>query len=502
MNDSLAKQAGAAVGWKTAQLAGVKIIFLARLLILARLLSPEDFGLLAIAMVAIGFLLSITNLGMIPALVQHPDADENLYDGAWTVGVLRALTITGVVSLAAPVIAHLFAEPRATEIIRVLAFRPLLEAVSSIKVAELTRKFRFRSLALISLSEATVEAIIAIALVYVFGVWALVVGALAGAMAGVVMSYFLAPYRPRLSLDRAAIRPLIRYGRWVFLTGLVSLTGSSVLQVVVSRRLGVAELGLYFLAAKLAFLPYEMASQVVGSVAFPLYARLQSNAAQAVQAFQTILTGIASMLLPIYGLMIALAPTLVQDVLGPRWAGTAPVIQLLALVGILGLCGDAIGPMLQGFGRPDQVMVLEVIQSSLLILLIWTLAGYYGLMGAALAWVPAIGISQIFSAAFARQLLGRPFAGLGMRLLVITAAAGTAAGVAAAVDRVLPGLIGFVLAGLASTGATAAVLLILDRSLELGLVVSLLRAFPQLGVLARFDSIHCRVDRETRLKQV
>jgi O-antigen/teichoic acid export membrane protein len=483
MTENLAKQAGTAVVWKAAQLAGIKGIFLARLLILARLLAPEDFGLLAIAMTAIGFLLKVTDIGMIPALVQRLDATARHYHSAWTVGVLRAANVTVITALAAPIIASLFGEPQAVHVIQVLALRPLLEATASIKVAELTRQMRFRSLACISVPAAIVETLVAIALARHLGVWALVIGVLTGSAASVLLSYIMAPYRPHLSFNWSAVRPLIQYGRWIFITGLLSLAGSSVLQVVISRRLGAAELGVYFLAGKLAFLPYEVVSEVMGSVAFPLYARLQAKVVQAGRAFQTIVTGMASLLLPTYTLLIVLAPSLVQNVLGPRWTGTVPVIQVLALVGIVGLSGDAIGPLLRGFGRPSLVAVLEVIQSSLLILLVWSLAGRYGLVGAALAWLLAIGVSQVFSVMFARQLLHRPFAGLGAPLLAIAAVSAVGAMLAVGINSTFAGVIGLVVAGLAAVAVTVSLLWVLDRRFHLGLAGQLHRAFPQVASL-------------------
>jgi PST family polysaccharide transporter len=131
-------QAGTAMIWKAVQLSGAKVIFILRLLILAWLLSPDDFGLLAIATTAIGFLLQITDIGMIPALVQGKNIDESHYDVAWTVGITRTFAVTLVVILTAPFIAQIFAEPRATPIIQLLALRPFIEALSSIKVASLT----------------------------------------------------------------------------------------------------------------------------------------------------------------------------------------------------------------------------------------------------------------------------------------------------------------------------------------------------------------------------
>jgi hypothetical protein len=149
-----------------------------RLLILARLLTPDDFGLVAIAVTSIGFFLSVTDVGMIPALVQGDEVDEKQYNAAWTVGVLRAAAIAVIVFFATGLIATVFAEPRAIPIIQVLALRPLLDALNSIKVADLTRRLQFRPLATYKLAEALVATLTSILLAASWGVWALVAGVL------------------------------------------------------------------------------------------------------------------------------------------------------------------------------------------------------------------------------------------------------------------------------------------------------------------------------------
>jgi O-antigen/teichoic acid export membrane protein len=361
MSSQLGQQAGSAIIWKSIQLAVVKGIFLARTLILARLLVPEDFGLLAISLVAVDFLMSVTNLGMIPALVQRRELDERHFNTAWTIGLGRAVLIAGLVFLAAPVVATLFAEPRATDLIRVVALRPVLEAAASIKVAELTRNLRFRALTFVYLPEALINTIVSIVLAPFFGVWALIAGALAGVTAQAIASYVLAPHRPRLVLDSAAARPLIRFGRWIFVAGLIAVAGRSMLQLVISRKLGAAELGLYFLAAKLAFIPAEISSEVIGAVAFPLYSRLQANARQAAKAFRAILVVMWASLLPICALIIVLAPSLVENILGPRWEATVPLIRLLALVNVVGLLGETVVPIFKGMGQPSRLAILELV---------------------------------------------------------------------------------------------------------------------------------------------
>lgn len=487
MNDSTVAQAGTAMIWKSVQLGGAKVIFMLRLLILAWLLSPDDFGLLAIATTAIGFLLQITDIGMIPALVQGKTVDESHYDVAWTVGITRTFGVMLVVILTAPFIAQLFSEPRATPIIQVLALRPFLEAMSSIKVANLTRHLEFRPLTILKLAEAVVNFVVSVALATWLGVWALVIGTLAGTTSYLLLSYLLAPHRPRFSLDWSTIRPLIRFGRWVFVTGLVVMIGNYVLRVVIARQLGTADLGLYFLAAQLAFLPAEAAKEIVGTVAFPLFARLQLDRQQAAQIFRTIFMGLAVILFPICALLIVLAPTLVHTVLGMRWEGTVPVIRVLAMVSIIGILGEVTGPIFNGFGHPSLVTLIEVVQSSSIILLVWGLTNRFGLVGAALAWLPTAVISQLVSILLIRPLLPRPFAKLGTPLIVITAVTITSASIAFAIDSLAPTLAGLILAITLASIAFITLLWLADRRLSLGFVTDLTQMFPQLTSLLNYS---------------
>jgi O-antigen/teichoic acid export membrane protein len=257
MTFELSSRAGTAMRWRAAQLAGIQAIYFVRLLILARLLAPDAFGLLAIATVALGVMLQLSDVGMIPALLQRRDATVEHYNAAWTVGLLRASLVAALLICAAPTGARLFGEPRATPIIQALALRPIIEAAASIGVARLTRELRYRDLAFMYVPGAMIDMVTAITMAPSLGVWALVAGALAGATTTTLLSYAFAPHRPGFVFRTEAIAPLVRFGRWVMLTGAVGLIGSTMLQVVLSRRLGAGALGQYFLASKVAGLPFS-----------------------------------------------------------------------------------------------------------------------------------------------------------------------------------------------------------------------------------------------------
>lgn len=483
IGQELQRDAGSAILWKAGQLSGTKIIYFVRIFVLARLLSPADFGLMAVAMVAIDVLVSITNLGMIPALVQQKDAEVNNYHAAWSVGLLRSLGITLLVFFGAPYITVIVGEPQVLNLVRVLAFIPTIDALASIGVAGLTRRLAFRELAIIDMVKTLLNTVTSIALASTIGAWALVAGALLGSLAYTVASYFVAPYVPSLTFDWRAIRPLIRYGRWIFLTSLVAVSGSAMLRVVISRQLGPTELGIYFLAARLAFLPTEIASEVIGGVAFPLFARLQTQREQAAYFFRANLITISALLIPTFALLAAFAPGLVRYVLGTPWQGTELIIQVLVVVGILGLIPDIAVPTFKGLGQPFKVTLLEGVQSLALVIFIYGLTLRFGLLGAPLAWFPAILASLTIAIVFLRRLLPRPFAGLAGLLMAITTASLLGMGASISLYHLIPSFFGFALSVLAGIGSVVALIWFLDHRFSLGIRQALTTVFPQVALM-------------------
>ena len=481
MNKPPIRAAGDAVLWQSFQMGSVKAVYLARLVILAILLTPADFGLFAIATAASGLLQNLTNFAMVPALVQAQDLDEAKYAAAWTFDMARSLLVTVVTIIAAPFIASIFAEPMALHLIQAMAIRPLLESMVSIKVAALNRNLTFRPLSFIKIVEAVINAIVSVALARSYGVWAMVFGMLIGGMAMVIASYLLAPYRPRILFDWKSVRPLMKFGGWILLTGVISMVGHFGLRIVISRQVGAEGLGLYFLAAQLAFLPSEVASEVVGAVSFPLYSRLQSELHQAARAFQAILTSLMALLYPVSALIIVMSPILVTEVLGSKWDGTVPLIQILALVTMIALLGDATIPLVKGFGQTYRVTQIELVQSSLLIALIWFFTGQYGVVGAALAWLPAIIGVQILCIYFIQDIFHDPLKETRRPLLAILLATAAGMGISYLAISLSPNILGLLLAAALAVFLTGSILWFLDQRYSLGLIRNLVIAFPQVA---------------------
>jgi lipopolysaccharide exporter len=481
---TLARQAGSAVFWRGLSLSIEKIIFLLRILVLARILAPADFGLVAIGMVSLAVMVSLTDFGIVPALVQQPASNKRHLDTAWTIGLVRGTGINIIMIIAAPYIASAFGEPDATNIIRLLAVTTLLQAGASIEVATLTRELKFKQLALIRLSAAVCNTVISILLATNLGAWAIVWGAVGGAIMHLIVSYVVAPYRPRFQIDTVATNSLMRFGRWIFAIGVTSVAVDAAVRWIITNRLGVAELGLYFMAARLAYLPYQVITELVGEVAFPMYSRLQRNRAKATRAFRTVFVSVLALLLPTSLIMIVLIPDLVTVVLGERWNGATTVMQLLVVVCVAGVAGDSINPLLKGMGSPKKVAAVDLLQFLVIVPAAWVLIGRYGLAGAGLAALVAVLFSQVLAIHYVREVLDRPFHGTGGSCLAIVAASLAGSSVSLLIANLLSGLTALLVSVIIGGMTAIATGLILDYVFKLKLLSRMVEPFP---ILARLS---------------
>jgi len=446
------ERAGSAVRWRAVQLGGIEVIYFTRLIILAAMLAPDVFGLLAIASIALSTLMRISDVGMVPALVHHHEATLEQHDAAWTVGLTRAALVTSALVVSAPLIASLFDEPRATRVIQAFALRPFIEAMGSIGVAGLMRELRFRELAFMNLPGAVVDLVVAVSLAPKFGVWALVAGTLAGSITMVMLSYALAPHRPRLRFRWSEIVPLVEFGRWVLAAGIVTLAGTLLTQLAVSRLLGAAALGIFFLAVKLAFLPIDASNSLVGAVAFPMFARARTDPNESTRLFVAVFTGMYLLMLPVLALIFTLVPEL-EPVLGPKWSGTAPIVRILCIAAMGGIAATVLDRYLLGHGDARGAFRLEALNTVVTLTVLLPGVMVLQLHGAAASWLLGGLSTFVFSLWLIRRripgALSESWRRLGAAVVVALSAAATAGWVATHLTG-LPALLAGGLAGVAS----------------------------------------------------
>lgn len=379
--------------WALLARASVQLLGVAKLLILARLLNPTDFGLLGIALLTLGCVKTFTETGFEAALVRRREDVAPLLDTAFSVLAARGALLAAVLFLGAPAVGRFFDAPEAVVVVRGLSLLPLLEGLTSPAIVSLTRALRFRRLFVWELAEslAGFGAALVFGVVY-RNVWALVLAVLVAQALRTASSYAIAPYRPRLTVRSEHVRELARFGLWVLVSNVMVFLLVNGDDLVVGKLLGATALGLYVVAYRISNLPATEFGRVVSQVGLPALAQVQDGRALARESFRLFrVTAWVSFLAA--SVLAATAPQLVPALLGSDWAGMILAFQLLCLfAGLRGL-NAAFGTLFYAVGRPGTVARISGVQLACLAAIILPATALGHLAGAAGAVALANGVA-------------------------------------------------------------------------------------------------------------
>jgi O-antigen/teichoic acid export membrane protein len=300
------------------------------MLVTARLLLPEDFGLimLAAAAVAVTEVLAVTGYGQV--LVRHASTDRALYDTAFTLNLIRSALLAGLVAATADWQAGLMGDPRIGPILQVSALIILLDGCTSIGLHRLQRELAFDGLFRFQVATKLAAFVVSVALaVLLQNYWCLILGNLAAKLVSVPYSYRVAPHRPRLSLRHA--RELLHFSKWMLAISACATADSHGLNLVIGRLAGVPALGTYQLSYFLAAVPvHEIAVPVRGPI-YAGYAKVQHDRDLLRRHFLDGFGFLAAVMVPLSVGLALTAPQATRLALGPDWAHAVPVVALCAL---------------------------------------------------------------------------------------------------------------------------------------------------------------------------
>lgn len=300
--------------------------------VLARLLSPGDFGLVAMAMLVVGLVEVFGHAGHQLALIRIARPTRADYDSTWTIGIIVGVAAMLVLWAVAPLTALYFHEPRATWLVRLLALRPLLGALDNIGVvafrAELqfSREFAFQVLQRVAVMVVTIGGAILLR-----NQWALVAGILGGQVLGVVLSYALHPYRPRLSLARA--RGLLSFSGWMLLVNVAQYIHDKADEMVVGGIADAAAMGRYAVASDAGTAPTIEVVLPATRALFPVFARIGGDRVALRAAYLDVFAAACLISVATGTGMALVAGDFVRVALGPQWLQAVPLVRLLAVAG-------------------------------------------------------------------------------------------------------------------------------------------------------------------------
>jgi O-antigen/teichoic acid export membrane protein len=384
-----------------------RVIGFASTLVLVRVLSPEDFGIVAMAMTLITFLEILTLTEFSSAIIQHPSPSRDYYDSAFTLSLVLGAASTIAMLLLAQPIATFFREPRLAPVVMTLSVLPLLDGMFNMGCVDFRKYMQFQKDFIYMTGRKLGGLIVVIPLAFVFkSYWALVGGMIAGRFVGMLLSYFLHPFRPRLSVGSAG--PLFRFSRWVILNNGLSFMSTRGAHLIIGRMASASALGTYTVAYEMASLPTTELAAPINRVVFPAYSKLSHEASALRHGFLRVLSLIALVAIPAGLGMAAVAHLFVPVVLGSKWAAATPVIEILAVAGAIYVVQANIESLYFSLGRPRFKALITFLEACLFLPLAYFLLGRYGLQGVAYAFLTTVCISVPVNFVLATRMIGLP----------------------------------------------------------------------------------------------
>jgi len=378
---SLRRSAISGIKWSSISHFGRRGLSLITTIVLARLLAPADFGLVAMAAVVIGFIELFKDLGTATAVIQRKDPSQGLLASVFWLNSGFGLAAAMVLCLLAPLLGAFYREPQVIPIMQALSLSFLLSGLSNVQMSLLERNLEFDKLARIEIGTTLFATLVGItAALLGHGAWSLVYQMLGGNFLATLLFWIASRWRPSWQFDWPEIRSVMAFS--------LNLTGGNIFnyfarnadKLLIGRFLGVQDLGYYDLAYRLMQFPLQGISAVIGRVMFPLYSRMQDDAGQFGRTYLKVASAIALISFPLMLGLTALAGPFVLTLFGAAWTPVIPLLLILAPLGAVQSIATTVGSIYMAKGRTDWALWWTV-GAGLLIVLSFVLGLPWGILG-------------------------------------------------------------------------------------------------------------------------
>jgi PST family polysaccharide transporter len=399
------KKAARSMGWNYLSFGLGKILNIATISILAHLLAPEYFGLVALATLTIDYLSVLNELGLGSALIQRQKNINESANIVFTINFGAGIVLTIITFILAPHAAVFFKEPQVTSILRWLSLTFFISSFGSVHSILLQREFNFRKKIIPELGNTIVKAIISISLALAgFGVWSLVIGQLIGTSVASILLWILLPWRPKFSWDTTIGKELFKYGFSIMGNNALSVWDQNFDYFIIGIIYTPAALGVYTLAYRLPQALVLSILWTMTSVLFPTFSALQDQKDALNKSFFSVLRYVQLLVTPLcLGMFIAADP-LIRVLFGEQWVDAIPILRVLSLYTWVVSFGYHIGDIYKAIGRPDILTKMSIPIFFIRILLLW-IGAQHSLVGVGIAHLVAAIVSSALRYFIATRIL-------------------------------------------------------------------------------------------------
>lgn len=396
-----------ASGWAGGGFFVDKVFAAVQLMVLARILTPGDFGLMAASAAVLLATLTISELGLDSALIAKGEVDDDDLAVAWSLTVGRGLLMAFGIWACAGLIADFMEMPLLASLLRVHAWALILQGAQSPRMALWMKHLDLRRRVTFDVIRRGVEATVTITLALAYrNVWALVVGQLVALAVGSLMSFWMAPFRPRWSWRRSSWSYFLRFGTSLNVTTLCAFVVMTGGELIIGRLQGPAGLGFYQVALAIPLLIGARATALMQQISVPTYATLQQDRPGVVRVFDLQMGLVGLVYIPLAVLIAALAPVIVPLLFGPQWLSSVGALRVFCLYAVCAGYASVMASLHYGAGRPDLQMASWAGQCVLYVLMVVPMTVHYGIDGAALSLTTSYVLGVVLQAMATRRLLG------------------------------------------------------------------------------------------------
>jgi lipopolysaccharide exporter len=385
----LRRAAYAGALWTAGGTVAVAVLQLSQLAVLAHLLEPGDFGLMALVAVVLGFVQAYADMGMSGAIVYREDVTREQLSTLLWLNLFAGAGMLVLVLLCSPLLAGIYGEPQLDGLVSLAAFSLLIAPASQQFFVLLQRQLRFKAMAVIDVSATLGGAATSIALAYGgHGVRSLVWGLLVNsALRSLILgAVCFRDWRPLLRFRRADLAGYTRFGIYQIGERTANFLGGNLDKLLIGALLGTHALGIYGVASQFVMKPIQLVNPILTRVAFPLFARIQDDDARLRSGFLDAIRILATVLFPCYVGMLVLAKSFTLAIVGAQWLSMVPTLQILCVLAMFYCLGNPLGSLLLAKGRVDLGLYLNVWRTTLFAIAI-PVGAKWGIEGVASALV-------------------------------------------------------------------------------------------------------------------
>jgi len=382
----LFKKTARGIGWMGGLRFSSRLLSLLKTAILARLLSPVQFGVFGIVTLVISLFEILTETGINTILIQEDEEVDSFINTAWVISIFRGFFISLLIALCAFPLSRFFSSLKTAKFLLFASLVPLIRGFINPAIIKFQKNLEFRkefNLRFIILLAESLTAIVWALLTH--SVFSLILGLIVAAFSEVLLSFIFCRPRPRFALNRQKAKKIISRGKWITLTGIFSYLVSQGDDAVVGKILGMESLGLYQMAYRISNLPFTEITDVFSRVTFPVYSKISQDKKRVKKAFKKTLLVITLFVVPGVAIIFFFPHLIIKIILGEKWLGATQALKILALFGLSRAISGFAGPVFYAFKRQDLVAKINFLKLVVLAFLIFPLTIKFGITGTALA---------------------------------------------------------------------------------------------------------------------